>query len=835
MHFKSSVVLLVFLIAFIGCDPKQDLPVSVNIDNNWSFKKIDDSLWRAATVPGDIHSDLLSHQLIEDPFRGNNETKLQWITSAEWEYSSHFMLEKEFLEKEHIELVFEGIDTYAKVFLNDSLILEPRNAFRDWRIDVSKLLLEKNKLVLKLLPPAQIEALERSKFKYTLPDDPMPDYAGHRIFSRKAQFQYGWDWGPRFISSGIWKPVRLKAWNKLKIEDAFVKQELLNDSIADLTVDLQINSEIEEDVTIAIYVNNEFNSSYKTSLNEGVVTLPFQIKNPKKWWPHNIGDPYQYELEFEVIYENTILDKFKLKKGLRTIELVTKKDSIGESFYFKVNGKPIYMKGANYIPQNSFQSKVTDQHYEKIISDVVEANMNMLRVWGGGIYEKDIFYELCDEKGILVWQDFMYACAMYPGHSSFLQNVEKEVTENIKRLRNHASIALWCGNNENNEGWHRWGWQEGRSQEEIDEIWRAYSKVFIEMMPNAVASLTDNTPYWESSPKFGRGDKRYEFEGDAHDWWVWHDAYPFEHFAEHVPRFMSEFGFQSYPSYEAIRYINKDGRLSISSHDFKSHQKHRRGNELIAEYMKRDFIVPESDEDYVYVSQLLQARGISMGIEAHRRAKPYNMGTLYWQLNDCWPVVSWSSIDFFGNWKALHYKAKHAFDNVLVSSELVGDILRIYIVNDSFEEIGGLLDLDVLDYNGKVIERYSAANIVEPNSSKIVYDLIIDAFQKEEIVIVAKYNGRTSNFYLTKPKNLALLNGEITKNISKTKKGFTIELFSDVLQKDVFLYTEQQGHFSENYFDLMPKESKLIEFTTQSNENFILGIKTLNSLKRSVK
>lgn len=303
------------------------------------------------------------------------------------------------------------------------------------------------------------------------------------------------------------------------------------------------------------------------------------------------------------------------------------------------------MKGANYIPQNSFQSEVTEQHYEQLLNDVVTANMNMLRVWGGGIYENDVFYEKCDEKGLLVWQDFMFACAMYPGDESFLKNVQQEAIDNVKRLRNFTSIALWCGNNEVSEGWHRWGWQEGRSEPEKEEIWNNYLKIFDTILPNTVNKLSE-VPYWETSPKFGRGDIRYITEGNAHDWWVWHDGYPFESLEKNVPRFMSEFGFQAFPSYETIKFINDNDSIDINSPAIKTHQKHQIGFERIKEYMEHDFPVPDNDEDYVYISQLLQAYGIGKGIEAHRRSRPYNMGSLYWQLNDCWPAVSWSSIDF---------------------------------------------------------------------------------------------------------------------------------------------------------------------------------------------
>ena len=452
--------------------------------------------------------------------------------------------------------------------------------------------------------------------------------------------------------------------------------------------------------------------------------------------------------------------------------------------------------------------------------------MNMLRVWGGGIYENDEFYDLCDEKGILVWQDFMFACAMYPGDTKYLENIQQEAIDQVKRLRNHASIALWAGNNENSEGWHRWGWQSEKSEEEKKEIWDNYLKVFDSILPNTVKELSQ-TPYWESSPKYGRGNPNYKTQGDAHDWWVWHDAYPFEHFEENVPRFMSEFGFQSFPSYEAIQYINQKDSIDIHTDAMKSHQKNSRGFQLIDEYMARDYKVPTNDEDYAYVSQLVQAKGITMGIEAHRRAKPYNMGTLFWQLNDCWPSISWSSIDYFGNWKALHYKAKKSFENVLITSKLNGNIIETTIINDSFKNKKGNLELQLLDFNGKVLWSETKSIVVGKNSNKKYFALHVDENYRNT-VFVTKFKEAVSLFYLEKPKNLQLQKVEIKRVVSKSKNGFTIKLFSSTLQKDLFLSTIKKGHFSDNYFDLLPNETKTIFFETKVNVMDDLKIKSLN-------
>lgn len=816
----NKILIILLVLTVLGCK-EEGLPKSIELNTNWTFKNIKDTTWYAAKVPGQVHTDLLKNNLIEDPFVRNNELSLQWISETDWEYKTNFSVDKETLSKKHLELNFEGLDTYANVYLNDSLILKSNNAFRQFTVDVKSNLKQENELRIVFENTTKFEAIEKAKLPYELPE-------GNRIFTRKPQFHYGWDWGPKFITSGITRAIQLIAWEDYRINDIYVIQNELNDSIASLTVEIYDENKAGKSLLYEVYVNGE-----KSPLDPEKLEIPFQIKNPKRWWPHNLGEPYLYDIKVVVKDDKKVLDSISVKKGLRTIELITEKDSIGESFYFKVNDVPVYAKGANYIPQNSFQSEVTDAHYEKLLNDAVEANMNMLRVWGGGIYEDDVFYDLCDEKGILVWQDFMFACAMYPGDKDFLNNIQQEAIDNVKRLRNHASIALWCGNNENSEGWQRWGWQADRSEAEKAEIWGNYLKVFDSILPNTVSQLT-NTDYWESSPSYGRGDPKYKTQGDAHDWWIWHDEYPFEHLQDNVPRFMSEFGFQSFPSYEAIKYINGNDSISITSKAFQTHQKHSRGFSIIKNYMERDYPIPDNDEDYVYMSQLVQAHGLVMGFEAQRRAKPYNMGTLYWQLNDCWPVVSWSSIDFMGNWKALHYKTKKAFRDVLVSSRVENNILKTWIINDNLQSEKGTLLLQLLDFDGKVIWENSETIEVDSNSSEVKFSMDLNTipFEKDKVILVSKFNKETSYFYFSKSKDLKLKYKEIQKKITKSEGGFSIELSSDTLQKDVFLYSNSKGHFSDNFFDILPGQSISIYFKTEANTLDGLELKSFNNFIR---
>lgn len=652
------------------------------------------------------------------------------------------------------------------------------------------------------------------------------------MFTRKPQFQYGWDWGPKLNIAGIHKSVYLKAWNNILVDDIHVVIDTLTTEVAHLTAQLEVDVHELDEFDAELFVNDILitKKNIKTESKTVEFSIPFTIQNPKLWWTHNLGDPYQYKIHVKLRKGRTTYAQKELMYGIRTIKLITEKDDVGEKFYFELNGEPVFMKGANYIPQHSLNEHQAEDT-ERLIEDAKKANMNMLRVWGGGTYEDDYFYELCDKKGILVWQDFMFACAMYPGDTSFLNNVKEEAVQQVKRLRNHASIALWCGNNESAEGWKRWGWQQDRSETEIQEIWGNYQKLFNELLPNVVMEHS-TTSYWESSPKYGRGNPNYRVEGDAHDWWVWHDGKPFEHFQQAIPRFMSEFGFQSYPTYKAIKYLTASDSISLADPAFKTHQKHARGDQLIATYMERDYIVPENDLDYVYTSQLVQARGITLGIEAHRSAKPYCMGSLFWQLNDCWPVVSWSSIDGLGEWKALHYKVQRSFDNMLLSMVYSEDKVKITLVNDNLEPVTDTLKLALRDFYGNVLWEEEKNITVRSNSSEVVYEFEPKkaVVNLDEVYMYGSFKGKEKTFIFVSPKSLKLPEEDILIKYKKINDGYELTLSSKVFVKDVFLSTNTKGFFEENFFDIHPNAEKVIVFKTASLEAPEFVIQSLNKI-----
>jgi beta-mannosidase len=775
---------------------------------NWTFNKQNEAKKHKATIPGTIHTDLFQNQLIPDPFFGNNEKQLQWIENENWEYETHFTLSESELKNQNIDLEFEGLDTYATVFLNGKVVLEADNMFRKWNISAkSHLKIGTNHLKVVFHSAVQKGKEEAKKLSYTLPEK-------ERVFVRKAQYQFGWDWGPRFVTAGIWKNVKLKFWNSAKIENIKYSQIELNDEKAILEFTTEIY--VSKVKTIQLKIN-EKSQTFNLKKGKNKIKMQYEIANPKLWWCNGLGDANLYPFTVEINQKKQFLDSKKLNIGLRTIELIQEKDQAGKSFYFKLNGKSVFMKGANVVPPDSFLPRVSDTTYFSLVENAKKANMNMLRVWGGGVYFDDAFYEACDAKGILVWQDFMFACSMYPGDEEFVENVKQEVIDNVNRLQNHPSIAIWCGNNENDEGWHNWGWQKQFNYSKADstQIWNDYKKVFHEMIPQTLDSLLpkEKNIYWSSSPSIGWGRKESLLQGDSHYWGVWWGKEPFEIYEKKVGRFMSEYGFQGMPNLETLQKVMNQEDLNFTSEAFKNHQKHPTGFETINEYMERDYVVPKDFEDYAYISQLLQARGMKTAIEAHRKAKPYCMGTLYWQFNDCWSVTSWSSLDYYGNWKAFHYQAKRSFENLLLSVNEENEMYKVFLVNDNFESYSGRLELELLSFDGKSFLKTSKEITIGENSSTIIYEIPKTEFEKFDLknsVLHIRFNQVESNHFFVKPKDLKLSKPNIQiRNIDEV----TIEISSDVLAKDVFLSSENQVFFEDNYFDLLPNEKRIIKLS----------------------
>jgi beta-mannosidase len=847
MNRSARAAALLFLLLQSSCTHSSAVSV-MDLKEGWHFRQVPDGAWRRAAVPGCVHTDLFARGLIPDPFYADNEKNLQWIENEDWEYRLTFDADAALLARERIELDFEGLDTYADVFLNDSLLLRVDNMFREWRVGCNGVLRQGANELRVLFHSPERTVRER----WATLDRELP--GGSRVLTRKAAYHYGWDFGPRFVTSGIWRPVRLVSWDAAKIEDLWIVQRKVTAESSDLRARFEIESTRRQAVTLSIRADDEELGSIDVDLVPGLnrASLDFSIPKPKLWWTNGLGKPFLYKVFGEAKVGSTLLDSVARRFGVRTVELVREKDEAGASFYFRLNGAPVFMKGANYVPQDVFLPRVGRDRYEFLIVSAAKAGMNMLRVWGGGVYENDAFYDLCDENGILVWQDFMFACAMYPGDSAFLGSVKEEAVENVKRLRNHPCIALWCGNNESDEGWHRWGWQRqyGYTPADSARIREDYVKLFHELLP-AVVEEHGGAAYWPSSPAYGRADPRSLTEGDSHYWGVWHDGEPFEAFARKVPRFMSEFGFQSFPALAALENVARPEDMRIDSGAMLAHQKNDMGNEIIQAYMALYYRRPRDFESFVYVSQLLQAEGMKAGIEAHRRAKPYCMGSLFWQLDDCWPAVSWSSIDCYGNPKALYYYARKAFRDVLVSPVLQGDKVRVLVVSDRMAPIEATVALKLLDFQGRVFWETGKPLKIPANSSTCVFeddfDRLLEGKAKQSIVLCAEVSEKgellsENLLYFVAPKDLELPSVRFkpafdkSPSISissamKVANGYSISLSAGALVKNVFLSIEGcKGFFDDNYFDMLPGSRVTVRFFTEERIEDLEGKIKIRSL-----
>ena len=859
MMFKFKKILLIFILFCFCVSCKHELSVQETILNkNWVFKSIEDTFWIPANVPGSVHTDLLENDIIEDPYYRLNEHDLQWIDKKDWLYKTTFSISQLEFDKKNSFLEFYGLDTHAKVYINDSLLLISDNMFRSFNVEVKDYLkIGSNDLQILFESPINKGIEKREKLGYypTISDNDLSEIGkveGDKkvsVYSRKAGYHFGWDWGPRLVTSGIWKPITYQSWKNFKINDVHIQQDLKKDKVV---LNTSVETDFDKDyignelfVEVVVSKDNHDISRNKIKIiankNQNIYNIPVEIMNPKLWWPNGMGEQYLYDVSIN-IYDEHSKDSKSLKIGVRTIELVRESDSIGTSFYFKVNSHPVFMKGANYIPQDVFLARATKQHYKHILTSAKKANMNMIRVWGGGVYESDYFYKLCDEMGLLVWQDFMFACAMYPGNKHFLNNVKQEAIDNIKRLRNHTSLALWCGNNEVLTAWENWGWKElevkNQSKEIADTIFKAYDDVFHKILPETVSELDPATSYWPSSPGSNFGKTQKMESGNAHFWWVWWGKKPFNSYNDSIPRFMAEFGFQSFPELNSVAKYTSPDDYDMYSDVMKSHQRSSIGNKTIEEYMVRDYNKPTNFEQLLYVSQLLQAYGVKTGIEAHRRNRHKCMGSLYWQLNDCWPVASWSGIDYYGKWKALHYTVKDAFKNYMISCEEKNDYYNIYIVSDSLKNLDSKLIIQLIDFHGNELFKWNKNLLVEANTSKSVFkisknDILnisdLDACLLSFELFDLKDNIMADNIkYLLPFKDLDLPTPNLDYSITESDDSFIVKLKTDVLAKNIFLISNSKENFTNNFFDLLPNKSVEIEIKKDAGQD-------LFSFKKSFK
>jgi beta-mannosidase len=795
----------------------------VPISSGWTFREKGKGEWRAARVPGSVHTDLLANHVIEDPFYRDNEQKLQWIGKTDWEYRTTFDATPELLRREHVELVFEGLDTYATVTLNGVALLEADNMFRTWRVDCKRALKSgANELHVTFRSPVNEILPVMAKMSYQLP---APNDQGEKTspHTRKAPYQYGWDWGPRFVTSGLWRPVWLESWDAARVDNVRVVLKSVNKDVAEMSAAVEVFASGASDATLAVENRTDRQTAARlpVKLQPGAnrFTLDFTIKRPRLWWPNGLGAQPLYDLRALLSVGGKQADEASARVGLRTLELRRAPDEWGKSFTFVVNGVPVFMKGANWVPADSFPERVTRDRYRQLLESARDANMNMVRVWGGGYYESDDFYELCDELGILVWQDFMFACSMYPGDEKFLESVRAEAVDNVRRLRNHPSVAIWVGNNEVETAWQHWGWKQNLPA----SLWDDYMKIFHGVLPRVLSEEDPSRPYWPSSPSSNlEEDPDSQRNGDVHYWEVWHAAKPFSEYEKQHPRFLSEYGFQSFPQIETVNSYTLPSDHDIQSPVMLAHQRHPRGNQLIREYMLRDYPEPKDFESFLYASQVLQAEGIKVGAEHMRRIMPRNMGSMYWQLDDCWPVASWSGMDYFGRWKALHFYARRFYSKTLLSPHVEGGRVEFYVVSDDTKPQALELSAKLMDFAGRALWEKRQDLSVAPLASKSYLGVPVEellrgqdaskVFLHCELLSGGRVVSANSLFF--KPyKELSIPAPHVTTNVTREGVRLFVTLKSDALARGVYLSAAGlEGTLSDNYFDLLPGAEARVEF-----------------------
>lgn len=851
----------------------------VSLDGKWQLINKNRHIHITAYVPGSVFETLVDQEIIEDPFYGLNELNMEWIYESDWQYEVQFDLEPSFLKYSQIILRFNGLDTFADVFLNDEFLGTTDNMFITYEFDVkSSLKNAENKLIVKFRSPT-------SKAREKIKDNKINLNTGYAAipgvhYLRKAQFSFGWDWGPKLPDIGIWKSVELLGFDDLRINSVYSSSKIkynknpmeiqhheenliANPISAKLLIKVEIDSNLKDlsnqnyELKVDIKSPDGELFTKKIGIIENEEVIEFELENPSLWWTHDLGNPNLYEIETSIL-KNSLIDKCKQRIGLREIQLITNKDKWGKSFYFVLNGIPLFAKGANWIPIDSFIPRGKKLGlYDMNLEYTKNANMNMIRVWGGGIYEDDYFYELCDRLGILVWQDFPFACSIYPYFEEFIDNVKKEVIQNIKRLRYHPSLALWCGNNEIEWLWNHY-WKVKVITEDPDillKLKKGYVDLFENILPNLIKNLDPMRPYWQSSPSngfigpnIGKSDSNSPNHGDSHFWAVWHGGKPFSAYRKFNSRFMSEFGFESFPSVKTIKSFCPQNQFKFNSPIMENHQKNSAGNTLIMRYMKKRFSIPGEFENQIILSQITQAEAVEYGVEHWRRNRNeyHCMGALYWQLNDCWPVASWSSLDYFGRWKALHYFAKRFYNPIFASVKEEKNSVEFWVSNDQNKSNKIILEWKIYDSKDNILKNGRFDGILNPCSSKNVGIVDVSDINKTKedlqnhIIFYNLQESQHSNSFIMKgfrlfnaPKSFSLKDPELAYEIHQinNENKDIIEVKLTITSKHIALYVFIDSNYfdfiaSDNYFSMEPNEKRIImlnNITAVNSEKILIN------------
>lgn len=789
----------------------------IDLAGDWTLvrPKTNDEL--PVAVPGDNVAALLRAGHIPHPYHGMNEFEVQWIGREDWWFRRTFEVDRDTLGQTCILLNFDSLDTVADVFVNGHRVGDADNMFRRYRFNVKDVVREgTNTLEIRFASPERAAARKQAAMPYPIPCSGAPVHSPHRNMNRKVQCHAGWDWGCCLMVSGIYGQTYLAATSDVIVEHVYTEQ--VHDSgQCRVTVTAELTSCAAGAAPFEVTLG-EVHREELVELTEGrnTVSTEVTVNDPKLWWPNGYGEQPLYELTVRVGS-----DTCRKRLGLRTVELITEEDDTGLSFWFKVNGTPVFCKGANWIPTDAMPAQQTRDVYDNLLTSAAAAHMNMLRVWGGGQYEQDAFYELCDDKGILIWHDFMFSCSLYPATPDFLDNVRAEVTYQVKRLRDHACIALWCGNNENLGAlnWYR------ESREQRDRYLVDYDRLN-EGAVGATADLCDPTrTFWPSSPSGGRGDYSDCFHddsrGDMHYWHVWHRGMSFDAYFNVTPRFCSEFGYQSFPTLATVRTYAGADDMNVTSPVMEHHQRNDGGNSKIVEMFTRYFRIPNGFDNFVYLSQVQQAVAIKTAVEYWRHLRPTCMGTLYWQLNDNWPVCSWASVEYGGNWKLLHYAARRFYQPLLLTCFQKDGELQVWVVNDHpATDVPVSVNLRVRDFDGNVLSEETLAHTAraadaEQVRTHPVSELISDpaaGYLELKLTQGGDILARNTHVF-TEYKRCPLREPKIQVKVTDCGDGGgpLVSLTADKPAFFVSLFAEGiGGTFSDNCITLVPDEERIL-------------------------
>lgn len=765
-------------------------------------------------IPGTVLSGLLAAGKIKDPFYRTNEDATRALFWKDYVFTRTFDVDEELLAQQHIVLVCEGLDTLAEISINGTFLAKTDNMHRTWKFQAKKLLHPgKNEIqivfrsVLRFIEDYPYEA--HKKINYI----PCGSMKGNQLL-RKAHSMFGWDWGPQTIDAGIFRDIYLQGYSHARIEDIRIHQQHAKNVSVQTSITL---SESVPGQKLCVELSEDgADKPLQTKLcktnADGVAAVDFVIENPKLWWPNDYGDQPLYIVRTTLLDEDgTSLESITRRIGLRTLTISQEKDEWGNEFAFCVNGVKIFTRGGNYIPDDCLYTRITEKKLDYILESCRRAHFNCVRVWGGGYYPSDAFYDLCDEKGLIVWQDLMYACNVYDVTDAFAENCRQETYDNVRRLRHHASLGLWCGNNEIESAWDHWG----DFQKETPYLRADYIRLFEEVLPKAVQEADGETFYWHSSPSSGGcfDNPDDANRGDTHYWDVWHGQKPFTDYRKYFFRFCSEFGFQSFPCAKTVNSFTLEDDRNIFSRVMESHQKNDAANGKMLYYLSENLRYPKDLTHLLYASQVLQGMAIKYGVDHWRRNRGRCMGTLYWQINDNWPAPSWSSIDYFGRWKALHYMAQKFYAPHAVSMTLEDHRCHVYFSNESFETTEYSLTLSIRDLSGNVLETYETKGN-SPAFSAIetaVVDICSWEDQKDDVFLEAVIHTKDQKVLkdvetLVPYKYLNLKNPVISTEAEETNDAFILHISSDCFAPFVALdFDDADVIFSDNFFHLTDK------------------------------